>query len=172
MGLFDKISKLFVKPVSTRGATTAVNQGANQALSRFDGNIDASDEVRNMLLQMFRDPESFEGTPAFNFALGQGIRARDRSAAARGQLGSGNHQRELTLFGQQLANQDRRNEINSLASFFGQTNPSNFAAADIDINRGKNLAGISLGKENARVAGSNSLLSGTFGLLGRGLGRF
>ena len=71
-----------------------------------------------------------------------------------------------------MASQDRRNEINSLLGFLSQTNPANQSAASIDVGRGDNLASIGLGAENARVAGSNSLLKGAFTLGGAALGSF
>ena len=90
MGLLDSISEFLIDPVDTSGATSAVNQGADSALGRLQGNISASDDVRNRLLQLFQDPGSFSLTPGSQFAFDQGISALDRSAAARGQLGSGN----------------------------------------------------------------------------------
>lgn len=172
MGLFDKISKLFVDPVDTSGAVNAVNTSTTSALGRIQPNIDASNVTRDRILQLLTDPGSFEGSPGFNFALDQGVQARDRSASARGQLGSGNQLKELTAFGQGLANQERGNEINRFLAFLGQTNPANTQAADIDLNQGKNLAGISLGAENARVNSASSLLGGVLGLGGAALGRF
>lgn len=171
MGLFDSISKLFVDPVDTSGATNALNNASQSARNQLQPNVEASSDIRNALLTLFGDQGAFQGTDAFRFGLDQGVAARDKSAAARGQLGSGNFQKELTQFGTGLANQDRRNEINSLLSFFSQTNPANAQVADIDLNKGKNLASISLGAENARVNSSNSLLDAAFGLGGRALGR-
>ena len=172
MGLFDSISSLFVSPVDTSGATRSLNRASQSALDRLQPNIDASNVTRDRLLALLNDPGSFEGTPAFDFALDQGVQARDRSAAARGQLLSGNQQKELTAFGQGLANQERGNEINRFLSFLSQTNPANTAAADIDLNKGKNLASIQLGAENARVNSASSLLGGVLGLGGAALGRF
>lgn len=170
MGLFDSISKLFVDPVDTSGATRAVNQSTDSALSRLQPNIDASNASRDRILDLLLNPNSFQGTPAFQFALDQGVQARDRSAAARGQLGSGNQLKELTTFGQGLANQERGNEINRFLSFLGQTNPANQSAASIDLGKGENLAGISLGAENARVNTSGSLLNAALGVGGSVLG--
>lgn len=172
MGLFDSISKILVDPVDTSGATRAVNKSTDSALSRLQPNIDASNVTRERILQLLNDPGAFEGSPGFNFALDQGVQARDRSAAARGQLGSGNQLKELTAFGQGLANQERGNEINRFLAFLGQTNPANQSAASIDLGKGENLAGISLGAENARVNSASSLLGGVLGLGGVALGRF
>lgn len=63
-------------------------------------------------LSMFRDTN-----PGYNFQLQEGTRARDYSAAARGALGSGGYAKELTAFGQGLADstygtwQDRLNGL-------------------------------------------------------------
>lgn len=51
-----------------------------------------------------QDPtQVLQGTPGYSWLLGQGVNARDLSAASRGQLGSGAQQKGLTSFGQNLA---------------------------------------------------------------------
>lgn len=166
MGLFDFVSDLLVDPVDTSGARRAVNESSAEAQDLFAPNIAAGDDIRNMLLKLFTDQGAFQGTDAFQFALDQGVAARDKSAAAAGQLGSGNQQKELTAFGTGLANQDRGNELNRLLAAFSQFNPARTQSADVALNRGKNIAGIDLGAENARVASSGSLLNGVLGLGG------
>ena len=172
MGLFDKISGLFVDPVDTSGAINARREGNEKARALLDPGISANTAALDRVAELLGNPNAFQGTPAFNFAFDQGVRARDRSAAARGQLGSGAFQKELTAFGQGLANQERGNEIMRFLQFIGQTSPNVRLAAVNEGQLGKDLASIDLGAENARVAGSSSLLGGVLGLAGAGLGRF
>ena len=172
MGLFKKLSKALFGEVDTSGAINAANQGNARARQLLNPGIAANESALARVSELLSNPGSFEGSPAFDFALNQGVAARDKSAAARGQLGSGAQQKELTAFGTGLANQERGNEIMRFLQFIGQTNPNVRLAAVNEGQLGKDLAGIHLGKENADMAGASSLFSGVSGLLGAGLGRF
>lgn len=69
------------------------------------------------------DMSGFQMDPGYQFALEQGTQAIDRGAAARGMLGSGARLKDLTRFGQGLANQQYSDYWNRLAglSNVGQT---------------------------------------------------
>lgn len=49
---------------------------------------------------------NFTESPGYQFRLSEGIRARDRSASARGRLASGGHQRALIRYGQGVASNE------------------------------------------------------------------
>lgn len=69
------------------------------------------------------DPNRFNAffqSPDYNFAMGQGTQAVERSAAARGLLGSGSTLKSLNAFGQGLASQQYGNYMNRLAGLSGQ----------------------------------------------------
>ena len=61
------------------------------------------------------NPDSIKDTSAYKFSFDQGKEAVERSAAAKGMLGSGNVLAELTQFGNDLASQQYNNEANRLA---------------------------------------------------------
>ena len=69
------------------------------------------------------DFSSFFKSPSYQFRLDEGIRALDRSASARGRLGSGAHSRDLVEYGQGLASTEFNNYANRLATLagYGQT---------------------------------------------------
>ena len=56
--------------------------------------------------------EKFQADPGYAFRLKEGLRALDRSAAARGGLLSGNQLRGVTEYGQNLASQEYTNAFN------------------------------------------------------------
>lgn len=58
-------------------------------------------------------------TPGYNWMLDQGIGAIDRSAAARGMLGSGAEAKGLMKYGQGMADQSYNNYMNRLYNMIG-----------------------------------------------------
>lgn len=65
------------------------------------------------------DFSSFRSSPDYAWALEQGTKELDRSAAARGRLYSGGYGEDLTRFGQGLATQNYNNYYNRLAGLSG-----------------------------------------------------
>lgn len=66
----------------------------------------------------------FQADPGYAFRLQEGLKALDRSAAARGGLLSGNQLRGVTQFGQELGSQEYQNAFNRFqAERAGQLNP-------------------------------------------------
>lgn len=61
------------------------------------------------------DFSKFYQSPDYQFALDEGFKAMDRSAAARGRLYSGGYGQDLTKFGQGLATQNYNNYYSKLA---------------------------------------------------------
>ena len=61
----------------------------------------------------------FRESPGFQFRLGEGIKALDRSAAARGRLLSGAQIKAVQRFGEGLASQEFENFANRLADLAG-----------------------------------------------------
>lgn len=61
----------------------------------------------------------FVETPGYEFRFNEGIRALDRSAAARGRLRGGGHERELIRYGQGIATDEFGNYANRLAAIAG-----------------------------------------------------
>ena len=75
----------------------------------------------NKLNALLQNPESVSSTPGYQFAYNQGLEAVNRTAAAKGQLGSGNRLYDLTKFGQGLASQTYNSTVNQLGNFLNKT---------------------------------------------------
>lgn len=73
------------------------------------------------LAELLTDPNSIEKTPAYQFALEQGNQAINRSAAAKGMLGSGNVLAELAKYGQGMASQEYGNQVNRLSDLMSRS---------------------------------------------------
>lgn len=90
--------------------------------------------------------------PGFESALDMGIQARDRSAASRGMLGSGNQQMAITKYANDLANQnygDWQSKLGGLAQLgsqaaAGMTGQQNNLAS-LDNGLGQQLANMFMG---------------------------
>ena len=92
------------------------------------------------------DNSAFFRSPGYEFRLQEGIDALDKSASARGKLGSGGLQRELVNYGQGLATAEFNSYANRLASMagLGQT------ATGGTSNLGSNTAG-QVGRQSASL---------------------
>ena len=75
----------------------------------------------NKLNELLQNPESVTSTPGYQFAYNQGLEAVNRTAAAKGQLGSGNRLYDLTKYGQGLASQTYNNTVSQLGNFLNKT---------------------------------------------------
>lgn len=72
------------------------------------------------LKDLMSDPSKITQTPGYQFAVGQGTQAINRSAAARGQLGGGGVLAELAKYGQGMASQEYGKEVDRLSNLMGQ----------------------------------------------------
>ena len=61
----------------------------------------------------------FRASPGYQFAFDEGLNALDKSASARGRLMGGGYGRELTRYGQGIADQEFNTYANRLASLAG-----------------------------------------------------
>lgn len=69
--------------------------------------------------------------PSYKFRFDQGQQALERSAAAKGQIGSGNVLQALQKYGQDMASQEFQNQYNRLVPLTGATTGSPGAAGNI-----------------------------------------
>ena len=81
----------------------------------------------NKLNTLLQNPSSITSTPGYQFAYNQGLEAVNRTAAAKGQLGSGNRLYDLTKFGQGLASQTYNNTVSQLGNFLNKTQVPGFS---------------------------------------------
>ena len=119
--------------------------------------------------------EQFQQDPGYAFRMREGLKALDRSAAARGGLLSGNQLRGVTQFGQDLASQEytnafnryqaeraaRLNPLQSLAGM-GQTNAATMAnqAGQYGNTMAQNAAQMGNIRASSYMGGANALTGG------------
>lgn len=128
---------------------------------------------------------TFEASPGLDFMMGQGVQALDRSAAARGMLGSGRQSKDLMRFGQGLGQQEWRNYIGDLSSLGNQGysatgakvgTQSQGSLGNLNANMGaeqmmfKNAATVPQGMIAAQNA-ENAGLTGALGAMNYGAGQ-
>ena len=80
-----------------------------------------------------------EANPAYQFRLNQGMKAIDRSAAAKGNLLSGNTLAAAQQFGQGLASQEYENQVNRLSGLLNQSLPAVYQQQGLLSNMGNYL---------------------------------
>jgi hypothetical protein len=95
----------------------------------------------------------FLASPAYNFRLGEGVRALDRSAAARGQLLSGAQTKAVQGYGQNLASAEYGNYLNRLANLAGVGQTASSSAATLGANAGARIGNALYNAGAARASG-------------------
>ena len=101
-----------------------------------------------------KGPGSFRESPGYNFAFNQGVNALDRSAAARGRLNSGAHDKALTRYGQGIANQEYDN---FLARYYQSLTPYQ-SLAGVGQTTANTLA--NMGQNTANQVAQNQINAG------------
>ena len=96
---------------------------------------------------------AFQTSPGYQFQLGQGTQALDRSAAGSGLFGSGNAAMALNQYGQGLANQDYGNWLSRLQGLGAQ----GLTAAAGQTGRQGSLAGLDVGLGQGQTGVWNNL---------------
>lgn len=101
---------------------------------------------------LLTNPNSIQDSNAYQWRLGQGLQAQDRSAAANGNLFSGGHSADLMRFAQGEASQEYGNQWNRLAGLAGVGQTANSQLGALGANMAGNI-GNSLGNiGNARAS--------------------
>jgi hypothetical protein len=102
--------------------------------------------------------------PAYKFRFGEGLKALDRTAAARGGLISGSALKAAQRYGQDFASQEFGNAYNRLASLanLGQTSATNTsnAAGAFGTNAGNLMTSGGAARASGYVGGANALTGG------------
>ena len=108
--------------------------------------------------------DRFRESPDYQFRLDEGIRAIDRSAAARGRLNSGATGRELARYGQGLAAAEYGNYTNSLMGLAGFGQTATQALGELGMSAARNAgvfgAGAGLARASGYTGAANVLTSG------------
>ena len=79
-------------------------------------------QYQNKLAQLLETPGAMASNPAYQYSFDQGMEAINRTAAAKGQLNSGNRLMELNKFGQAQASQNFFNLANLYSKLAGADN--------------------------------------------------
>ena len=113
-------------------AGSADSDKAQQAANPFSK---YRDTYAKRLDELYKNPESLRDTPGYKFRFDEGMRALNRTSAAKGDRLSGNVLLEASRYGQGLADQMRGEEIDRLAGLSGAT--MGFSNAGYDKNSQK-----------------------------------
>jgi hypothetical protein len=160
------------------GANAASKAASTQAASA-DRSIDLQREMFNKQLEL-QQPFQEAGVnalnrmqsgdvmgmmdPSYKFRFGEGMKALDRQAAARGGLISGGALKAAQRYGQDVASTEFGNAYNRLASLagIGQTATNNMGAAtgNFGTNAGNLMTGAGAARASGYVGGANALTSG------------
>ena len=95
----------------------------------------------------------FVASPGYKFRLGEGVKALDRSAAARGQLLSGAQTKAVQGYGQNLASDEYGNYVNRLANLAGVGQAASRSAATLGANAGARVGNALASAGAARASG-------------------
>ena len=95
-------------------------QGMIDSLLSYMGTGGLNSPSASKLDQLMANPGEMTSSPLYKFAFDQGMKGVERSAGAKGLLGSGNRLASLTEFGQGLASQQYFGQANLLAGLAGQ----------------------------------------------------
>lgn len=118
----------------------------------------------NALAKMQKGVVSDYMDPSYQFRFGEGMKALDRQAAARGGLISGGALKAAQRYGQDYASQEFGNAYNRLAAManVGQTSSTNMgnAAGAFGANAGSNYMGAANARASGYVGGANALTGG------------
>lgn len=124
----------------------------------YDPYVRTGGAGNDALYNLINDPSSVSSTPGYQFTRDQGIQAIDRSAAARGMLGSGRTSKDLMRFGTGLADQTYGNVFQRLLAA-GQYGQGALGAQNATVGQG--LQGQLGAQQSAFQGGLNS--AGTIG---------
>ena len=124
--------------------------------------------------------EKFQADPGYQFRLREGLKALDRTAAARGGLLSGAQLRGVTRFGQELGSQEFgnafnrynigfQNRLNPLQSLTGMGQTTTNTLANQAGQYGQNLAQGAATAANIRASGYMNQANALTGALGQGV---
>ena len=124
---------------------------------------------------------TFQASPGYEFARGEGIRAIDQAAAARGMLSSGGRLRELTRYGTGVANQEYNNWLSRLQGLAGVGQAASGQTASLAAGTGgqgasllqqggAQQAGYTLAGGQAAASGQVGQANALLGGLNQGLG--
>jgi len=128
---------------------------------------------------LVQGPGEFEASPDYQFIKGEAINALDRSAASRGRLRSGAHEKELMILGKNLASTEYDKWLNwyyqSLNPFLSLAGMGQISAGNIGnqaLSTGAGLARNALYSGDARASGYINRANVLSGALSSGINNY
>lgn len=91
--------------------------------------------------------------PGYEFRLGEGMRALERSAAARGILSSGGTIRSATRYAQDYASNEYQRVFDRIATIAGRGQSAASQASNVVVNTGQNVGNALINAGEARASG-------------------
>lgn len=105
----------------------------------------------------------FQAGPGYEWQMSQGLDALNRTAAARGQLNSGNTNIDTLTYASGLANQEWNNWLSNLASYDNQQNNNYLTGLSGQATSLGSLADLAQGGVNQKLGLTSSITSGLMG---------
>lgn len=154
------------KASSTQAA--AADQATQLQREMFNKQVELQEPWRQAGMNALNRMQSGDvmGTmdPSYQFRLGEGLKALDRQAAARGGLISGGALKAAQRYGQDFASQEFGNAYNRLAGLAGvgqtATNTMGGAAGQFGANAGNLMTSGAAARASGYVGGANALTGG------------
>ena len=109
------------------------------------------------------DYSAFFKSPGYEFRLGEGVRAMDRSAAARGMLMSGGMLRELQRYGQGFASREFNTYANRLSDLAGIGSSVSVAGGELGARAAGQVGTSAANIGQSIMAGGTAQASGIIG---------
>jgi hypothetical protein len=158
-----------------KDAANAVSQGQQHQYDQTRQDLlpymQVGQQAIPLLQQLYSgDFSGFESSPDYQFALQQGIGNLDKSAAARGGLFGGGHQRELSQFNQGLASQYLGNYRGGLMQLLGVGQNAATQTGQFGANAANNIGNAQAGYLQQRADNNSQLASGLGSLFNDWLG--
>ena len=159
-------------PMAGEGNYIAAYRGASpRDIARWEQERDAMAQPPSPVAEAGTREERQQGamsrfftSPGYEFRLGEGIRALERSGAARGKLNSGAMGRALVEYGQGVASQEFGSYANRLAELAGggqtaATDTGRFGAAAA-ANQGQMIANAGTARASGYTGAANAITGG------------
>lgn len=115
---------------------------------------------------------TFQASPGYEFARGEGIRAIDQAASARGLLNSGGRLRELTRYGTGVANQEYNNWLSRLQGLAAAGQAASGTAASLAQQQGIQQGNLAVMGGQANAGATTGVANALLGGLNQGLGLY
>lgn len=151
--------KKLLTPSALAGAEAAAKRRLMTGTSVADANKGIADtyaaygQTGAPTIDGFNPSEFVRSTPGYDFNFGEGERALERSAAARGGLFSGATGRELTRYGQDYADNEWNDLWSNLGEIEGVGADSTGTTVNVAGNYGDNVSQNQLTAGQARASG-------------------